>query len=108
MNIRLREKTLPGGQTLEIIQGDIIAEKVDAIVNAANEQLDHGGGVAWAISRAGGPKLQAESDAWVRTRPGQPRRTGDSVVEKDMIEALRCGAWLGSVFSGNHGPMATP
>ena len=66
MNIRLREKTLPGGQTLEIIQGDIITEKVDAIVNAANEQLDHGGGVAWAISRAGGPKIQAESDAWVR------------------------------------------
>ena len=66
MNIRLREKTLSGGQTLQIIQGDIITEKVDAIVNAANEQLDHGGGVAWAISRAGGPKIQAESDAWVR------------------------------------------
>jgi len=66
MNILLREKTLPGGQTLQIIQGDIITEKVDAIVNAANEQLDHGGGVAWAISRAGGPQIQAESDAWVR------------------------------------------
>jgi O-acetyl-ADP-ribose deacetylase len=66
MNTILREKTLVGGQKLEIVQGDITAEKVDAIVNAANAELQHGGGVAWAISRSGGEAIQRESNAWVR------------------------------------------
>jgi O-acetyl-ADP-ribose deacetylase (regulator of RNase III) len=39
---------------------------VDAIVNAANRYLQHGGGVAGIISRKGGPVIQAESEAWVR------------------------------------------
>lgn len=60
------ERILPTGQTLQIVQGDITIEEVDAIVNAANEQLQHGGGVAWAISKRGGATVQAESDEWVR------------------------------------------
>ena len=36
--------------------------EVDAIANAANTELAHGGGVAAAISRAGGPEVQRESD----------------------------------------------
>lgn len=51
---------------MEIVQGDITEEEVDAIVNAANAMLQHGGGVAGAISQRGGPAIQAESDAWVR------------------------------------------
>lgn len=47
---------------MEIVQGDITTMAVDAIVNAANSQLRHGGGVAAAISRAGGPVVQRESD----------------------------------------------
>jgi O-acetyl-ADP-ribose deacetylase (regulator of RNase III) len=66
MNTILKERTLPTGQTLQIVQGDITTEKVDAIVNAANEQLQHGGGVAWAISKRGGPAIQKESDEWIR------------------------------------------
>jgi O-acetyl-ADP-ribose deacetylase (regulator of RNase III) len=58
--------TLPGGQTLAIVHGDITEAAVDAIVNAANEQLQHGGGVAGAISRRGGDTIQAESDQWVQ------------------------------------------
>ncbi len=42
---------------------DVTALEVDAIANAANTQLRHGGGVAGAISRAGGPEVQRESDA---------------------------------------------
>jgi O-acetyl-ADP-ribose deacetylase len=66
MNTILREKTLAGGQKLEIVQGDITTEQVDAIVNAANAELQHGGGVAWAISRRGGDAIQRESNEWVR------------------------------------------
>jgi O-acetyl-ADP-ribose deacetylase len=66
MNTILREKTLAGGQKLEIAQGDITTEQVDAIVNAANAELQHGGGVAWAISRNGGEAIQRESNEWVR------------------------------------------
>jgi O-acetyl-ADP-ribose deacetylase (regulator of RNase III) len=51
---------------LQIVQGDITHEKVDAIVNAANSHLQHGGGVAAAIARAGGRTIQEESDTWVR------------------------------------------
>ena len=67
MNTVLKERSLPTGQTIQIVQGDITAEDVDAIVNAANEHLAHGGGVAWAISRRGGPAIQKESDEWIRT-----------------------------------------
>ena len=48
---------------LEVIQGDVTKLEVDAIANAANTMLRHGGGVAGAISRAGGPEVQRESDA---------------------------------------------
>ncbi len=47
---------------IEVKQADITKLDVDAIANAANTQLRHGGGVAGAISRAGGPAVQAESD----------------------------------------------
>ncbi len=66
MNTILHEHLFPGGQHLQIAEGDITQERVDAIVNAANKHLSHGGGVAGAISRRGGPQIQAESDAWVQ------------------------------------------
>src|SRR5215203_6700518 len=47
---------------LEVLDADVTALDVDAIANAANTQLRHGGGVAAAISRAGGPEVQRESD----------------------------------------------
>jgi O-acetyl-ADP-ribose deacetylase (regulator of RNase III) len=47
---------------IEVAQADITKLEVDAIANAANTELRHGGGVAGAISRAGGPGVQAESD----------------------------------------------
>ena len=48
--------------TIEVVQADITKLDVDAIANAANTQLRHGGGVAAAVSRAGGSEVQRESD----------------------------------------------
>jgi O-acetyl-ADP-ribose deacetylase (regulator of RNase III) len=50
---------------ITIAEGDITQQDVDVIVNAANAQLAHGGGVAAAIARAGAPVVDAESRAWV-------------------------------------------
>ncbi len=64
--------------SFEVVQGDLLQEPVDAIVNAANGLLAHGGGVAAIISRAAGPALQAESDRIVRERGPFP--TGAAVA----------------------------
>lgn len=49
-----------GNRVLELLDGDITEMNTDAIVNAANAQLVLGGGVAGAIRRKGGPKIQEE------------------------------------------------
>jgi O-acetyl-ADP-ribose deacetylase (regulator of RNase III) len=66
MNQVRREKQTPSGCRLQIVDGDITRESVDAIVNAANSYLQHGGGVAGVISLSGGPDIQRESDEWVQ------------------------------------------
>jgi len=61
----------PAGN-FQVVQGNLLEEPVDAIVNAANGHLAHGGGVAGIISRAAGPALQRESDRIVRERGPLP------------------------------------
>ena len=51
---------------ISAIEADITTLGVDAVVNAANTHLQHGGGVALAIARAGGPVIQQASDEWIR------------------------------------------
>ncbi|XP_035662130.1 uncharacterized protein LOC118406310 [Branchiostoma floridae] len=66
--------------TISVYEGDLTQEKVDVVVNAANERLYHAGGVALAISEAGGQKIQKESSEYVTkhgTLPiGQAMHTG--------------------------------
>ena len=59
-----------------IIAGDLVDQEVDAIVNAANNDLQLGGGVAGAIRRAGGPSIQDECDAHGPVRVGEAAITG--------------------------------
>ena len=56
-----------------LVKNSIIEEKVEAVVNPANERLIHGGGVAGLISRAGGPEIQRES------YQKAPVKTGESI-----------------------------
>jgi len=67
-----------GNTTIELVRGDITEMDTDAIVNAANEQLAHGGGVAGAIVRKGGEIIQQESRAWVRAHGPVP--TGSAAI----------------------------
>ena len=61
MKVLAEEKV--GGATLRLVQGDLTLRDVDAIVNAANSHLQHGGGVAGAIVSRGGSVIQDESDS---------------------------------------------
>ena len=70
--------TLSTGQRLQVVHGDITEEQVDAVVNAANRQLAHGGGVAGAIVRAGGSEIREESRAWVEENGPVP--TGEAAI----------------------------
>lgn len=78
-----------GGATLRVARGDITTAEVDAVVNAANERLAHGGGVAAALSRGGGPAVQEESDAWVAehgpVQPGQAAVTTAGDLPADVL-----------------------
>jgi O-acetyl-ADP-ribose deacetylase len=94
--------TISARTTLQLVQGDITAETSDAIVNAANENLIHGAGVAGAISRIGGPEIQTESDAWVRAhgpvRHAEPAwTTGGRLPCRYVIHAV------GPVWNGSKG-----
>lgn len=92
---------LPGGKRLELAQGAITQQPVDAIANAANAQLAGGGGVDGAIHDAAGPELMAE----LRRRFSNGTPTGTAVA----TEAYRLGArWVlhavGPVWrGGGHG-----
>ena len=77
------------GTSLELISGDITQLEVDAIVNAANEQLELGTGVAGAILEKGGPSIQEECNRIGSTPVGTAVMTGaGELPAKQVIHAV--------------------
>jgi O-acetyl-ADP-ribose deacetylase (regulator of RNase III) len=76
-------------ERMVVVQGDITKQKVDAIVNAANQQLRKGGGVDGAIHRAAGPELQEECHQIGGCPTGEARITkGYNLPAKHVIHAV--------------------
>lgn len=74
---------------IELVQGDITDLATDAIVNAANEELQLGGGVAGAIRRRGGPAIQRECDEIGGTPVGTAViTTGGNLKARYVIHAV--------------------
>jgi O-acetyl-ADP-ribose deacetylase len=85
------------GRTIELIQGDIALQEVDAIVNAANSRLAGGGGVDGAIHRRGGPEIMRDTD--LRYPRGCP--TGSAVISTaGKLAAKYVIHAVGPVWSG--------
>ena len=77
------------GRTLELVEGDITEMETDAIVNAANDRLILGGGVAGAIRRKGGPQIQADCDRIGGTFVGGAViTTGGKLKARHVIHAV--------------------
>jgi O-acetyl-ADP-ribose deacetylase (regulator of RNase III) len=93
MSAILATYNLTARARLELAQGDLTQEAVDAIVNAANENLAHGAGIAAAIVQKGGQVIQSESSAWVKAHGpvshAEPAVTGaGKLPAKKVIHAV--------------------
>jgi len=80
----LREALFKGTK-VRIIRGDITEAPVDAVVNAANSHLQHGGGVAGAIVRRGGRIIQEESDRIGFVPVGESAATGAGALPAKYV-----------------------
>ena len=107
-----------GGVRLDVVDGDIVTLAVDAVVNAANDHLWMGAGVAGALKRAGGPEVEREAVAkgpiaigdavaatagrlparWVihAAVMGQDLRTSAQIIEQATSSTLRVADELGA------------
>jgi O-acetyl-ADP-ribose deacetylase (regulator of RNase III) len=90
-----------GSATVTAMKGDLTAMPVEAIVNAANVDLSHGGGIALAIATAGGSTIDEESAAWVETygplEPGVAALTSAGAMPSSYVIHV-----AGPIFGDGH------
>ncbi|EDY36379.1 Appr-1-p processing enzyme family protein [Aciduliprofundum boonei T469] len=90
-----------GGIKIEISICDITKDDSEAIVNAANSSLKHGGGVAWAIVKEGGYEIQRESDEYVKKHG--PVATGEvAVTSAGKLNAKYVIHAVGPIWKGGN------
>ena len=93
--VECRSSVFQSGHVVSLRQGDITDEVVDAIVNAANEGLVHGGGVAGAILRKGGLLIQEESDRIGRVPTGSAAIMGAGTLPAKYVIHAVGPVWRG-------------
>jgi len=102
MSELLLEHKVESGQVIQVREGNIVTEQCDVIVNAANSQLKHNGGVARAISEAGGHLIQYESDKWVK-QVGEVEVGSVAVTTGGMLSCAYIYHAVGPVWgNGSH------
>ncbi len=80
---------LPNGRVLKLLKRNIVAEDVDIIVNAANDQLEHAGGVAAAINNASHNVVQQYCRQFMKKRHNRSLKVGNTAVT-DAGGSLKC------------------
>lgn len=98
------EAALSENMTICVWKADLATFVVDGVVNAANKNLQHNGGLALALKTAGGPIIQAESDLHIRNH-GQ-LNTGDAMTNARPMLVTYHAKWsftqLALVSQRNH------
>jgi O-acetyl-ADP-ribose deacetylase (regulator of RNase III) len=106
MSIVVGKVQTESGHSIEVRQGDLTAEDTEAIVNAANSRLAHGGGVAGAIAARGGRAIQAESDRWIKEHgpvpTGQVAVTGAGNLPARVVIHAVGPVWQGGGAGEDH------
>ncbi len=89
MNKLIYQKQFDETHTVAVVEGDILSEKTESIVNAANEGLNHGGGIARQIASAAGSKLNDECRQIKRVATGSAvLTTAGDLKFKGVIHAV--------------------
>ncbi|XP_077306335.1 protein mono-ADP-ribosyltransferase PARP9-like [Lithobates pipiens] len=85
---KVYERRISGGPVVSVWRGDLTKQDADVVVNAANEDLDHAGGLARALVEAGGPVIEKESKDYIKSHG--KIKTGECAVTRPGTLPCKC------------------